>query len=261
MCVSMQVENKTHGGFPLYEHNNNKLFYENQNSCWRANTQHNTTNTTYLLSSLEGSSCPYEMGTFWQFGNETTVSALGTHEVTSLTCKTETTSTTTTGTSTATTRTTTTETSPATTRDVVSVENCQNVVDGEDEETKLLISTLQELVEQLKDENSPPKLPSGMKNATSSEDLKSLEPPSEAQDKEEPKRFVFEEMKDFSPKGSFGFLAVNSSYKAIFPQRGGTEVKSILLVTLIISEVEHCLNSLVYKGGSEDGDNVSEQCG
>ena len=105
-------------------------------------------------------------------------------------------------------------------------ENCQNTFIDEGEYVKLLISTLQELVEQMRRNTASPLLPSSLNAATSSEDLKSLEPPDEAQNTDGPKRFVFEEMKDFSPKGSFGFLAVNSSYKAIFPQTGGTEVKS-----------------------------------
>ena len=71
---------------------------------------------------------------------------------------------------------------------------------------------------------APPSLPPGLSNPSSSEDLKALEPPADAQDNDAPRRFVFQDMKDFSPRGSFGFLAVNSSYRPYFPQKGGTEV-------------------------------------
>ena len=63
-------------------------------------------------------------------------------------------------------------------------------------------------------------------NPTSSEDLSILEPPDDGESNDAPGRFVFQDIKDFSPRGSFGFLAVNSSYKAYFPQNGGTEVLS-----------------------------------
>ena len=113
-------------------------------------------------------------------------------------------------------------------------QNCQSTFIDEEEDAKLLISTLQELVEQMRMDAVLPSLPSNLNDATSSEDLKSLEPPADAQNTDGPKRFVFEEMKDFSPKGSFGFLALNSSYRAIFPQTGGTEVIHLLFLKILI---------------------------
>ena len=87
-----------------------------------------------------------------------------------------------------------------------------------------LTATLEKLFKETNLASPTPSLPPGLSNPTSSEDLKILEPPADAQDKDAPRRFVFQDMRDFSPRGSFGFLAVNSSYRPYFPQGGGTKV-------------------------------------
>ena len=92
----------------------------------------------------------------------------------------------------------------------------------EDENGKQCIASLGSLLKEIN--VATPSLPPGLSNPTSSEDLKILEPPADAQDKDAPRRFVFQDMRDFSPRGSFGFLAVNSSYRPYFPQGGGTKV-------------------------------------
>ena len=254
-----QLENKYQAGFPRYEYNNINLFYNDLagDGSGRWTTSMDDPKETQQLRSVEGKACPDQIGSFWQFGSDRQgwkpespkkkIFEVACSEYrpeasddSSIAEKYE----------------ATTEASEDT--DNVGQENCQN-----NEDAKLLILTLQELVEQIKMDTVSPSLPSTINNATSSEDLKSLEPPSEAQDKEGPKRFVFAEMKDFSPKGSFGFLAVNSSYKAIFPQEGGTEVKvfsSTFLVTIVIPLL--LLKIIItLKGWCEDGNQISEQRG
>ena len=118
--------------------------------------------------------------------------------------------------------TTTTTTTTSTTTDIGTISTTSDSSKAEDEDGKQLIASLGSLLKEIN--AATPSLPPGLSNPTSSEDLKILEPPADAQDKDAPRRFVFQDMRDFSPRGSFGFLAVNSSYRPYFPQGGGTKV-------------------------------------
>ena len=168
--------------------------------------------------------CPDEMPTFWQFGSKTEQWEPKSSEespIFSVTCSEPRSTnppkfdldscTTTTTSTTIATSTTTTDTSATSDSSKV-----------EDDNGKQFIASLGSLLKEINLATSS--LPPGLSNPTSSEDLKALEPPADAQDKDAPRRFVFQDMRDFSPRGSFGFLAVNSSYRPYFPQGGGTKV-------------------------------------